>query len=104
MRHPLEFAGEWTKLAPRVEEHRNGVELVWFVRGYPFTRPVVARSNVGVKDLGSHELEAGRVIARSYGPFVRVELMADGYHGQQASDYGWFKYLEWLGPIVVPNA
>jgi hypothetical protein len=30
-------------------------------------------------------------------------LMADSFHGQDASAYGWFRDLEWLGPIVMPN-
>jgi hypothetical protein len=39
-----------------------------------------------------------------YEQFVRVELMADSFHGQDASEYGWFRDLEWLGPLVLPNA
>ena len=96
MRQTYEWPGEWTKEAPRVSDHPPGAELAWLVRGHPFTRPVIARTNVGVGRLSQST-------GRAYAPFVRVELMADGFHGQQASDYGFFKDLEWLGPVALHN-
>jgi len=91
-----EWPGEWRKLPPQVDEHPDGGELGWVVRGHPFNRPVLARSNVGVRKLSPPE--------SGYGPFVRVELMADGLHGQQASEHPWFDALEWRGPLVLPGA
>lgn len=103
MRQTHEWPGHWTRVAPRVEDHPQGSELAWMARGYPFTRPVLARSNVGVKCISPQGMGGGQIIQPTYGPFVRVELMADGLHGQQASDYAWFRDLEWLGPLVLPN-
>lgn len=90
-----EWPGQWRQLPPQVDEHPDGAELGWVVRGHPFNRPVLARSNVGVRKLASPE--------SGFGPFVRVELMADGMHGQQASDHAWFGGLEWRGPLVLPK-
>jgi hypothetical protein len=81
-----------------VEDHPEGAELAWLARGYPFTRPVVARSNVGVR-----RKPAWVAMEPQYEQFVRVELMADSFHGQDASAFGWFRDLEWLGPLVLPN-
>jgi hypothetical protein len=103
MRDMHEWPGHWTNQAPRVEDHHEGAYLAWMVRGYPFTRPVLARSNVGAKCIRPQGMGGGQIIPPKYGPFVRVELMADSFHGQDASAYGWFRDLEWLGPIVMPN-
>ena len=91
---PYDWPGEWSKAAPSVEDHREGAELVWVVRGYPFTRPVVARTNIGVR----YRESDGKVIY-----FVRVELMADGHHGIDASKFPWIADLEWRGPVVIPE-
>jgi len=98
MRQTPEWPGHWTRVAPRVEDHPEGAELAWLARGYPFTRPVVARSNVGVR-----RKPAWVAMEPQYEQFVRVELMADSFHGQDASAFGWFRDLEWLGPLVLPN-
>ena len=88
------WPGAWTRTAPRVEDHCEGAELVWVVRGYPFTRAVVARTNIGV----CYRESDGKVIH-----FVRVELMADGHHGIDASKFPWIADLEWRGPMAVPR-
>ena len=80
---------------PAVADHSNGAELAWVARGWPFTRPVLARSSVGVRQLP--------VPGVAYGPFVRVEIMAGGLAGQDASAYPWFTGLEWLGPVLIPG-
>jgi hypothetical protein len=49
MRQTHEWPGHWMPVAPRVEDHPEGAELAWLARGHPFTRPVLARSNVGLK-------------------------------------------------------
>lgn len=85
----------WTKVAPQVADHPPGAELVWAVRGAPFTRPILARSNVGARIPG---------FAAKAEKFVYVELMADGFHGVHAGSYGFFDELEWRGPLVLPNA
>lgn len=104
MRQTHEWPGHWTPIAPRVEDHPPNVELAWLARGYPFNSPVLARTNVGVKKSAMPgAVAAGDRIRPEYEPFVRVELMADGFHGRQASEYGWFHDLEWLGPLVLPN-
>lgn len=99
MRYTHEWPGTWSRVAPQVEDHPEGAELAWLARGYPFTRPVLARSNVGVKRAPTWE-----AFEPKFERFARVELMADGFHGQQAADFGWFRDLEWLGPLVLPNA
>ena len=99
LRQTHEWPGHWTRVAPRVEDHPQGSELAWIARGYPFTRPVLARSNVGVK-----RAPTWVAMEPKHEQFVRVELMADGFHGQDASAYGWFRDLEWLGPLVLPSA
>ena len=91
---PYDWPGEWTRSAPKVEDHLKGAELVWAVRGYPFTRTLVARSNVAVRVPG---------FAAKAERFVRMELMADGQHGVDASAYPWFADLEWRGPLVLPE-
>jgi hypothetical protein len=98
MSETQEWPGHWTRVAPRVEDHPQGAELAWIARGYPFNRPVLARSNVGVK-----RAPAWVAMEPQYEQFVRVELMADGFHGQDVSVFGWFRDLEWLGPLVLPN-
>lgn len=103
MRPVHEWPGTWTRVAPRVEDHPSGAELAWLARGYPFNRPVLARTNVGVRKVAMPgAVAAGPNIASAYERFVRVELMADGFHGLQASDFGWYRDLEWLGPLAVP--
>lgn len=94
---PYHWPGEWTTTAPSVEDHRDGAELVWVVRGYPFTRPVVARTNIGVR----YRESDGKVV--HFVHFVRVELMADGHHGIDASKFPWIADLEWRGPMAVPR-
>ena len=91
---PYDWPGEWSKAAPRVEDHPEATELVWVVRGHPFTRAVVARTNIGVR----YRKSDGKV-----SHFVRVELMADGHHGIDASKFPWFADLEWRGPLVIPE-
>ena len=91
---PYDWPGEWTKTAPTVEDHSIGAELVWVVRGYPFTRAVVARTNVAVRVPG---------FAAKAERFVRAELMADGHHGIDASKRPWFADFEWRGPLVIPE-
>jgi hypothetical protein len=49
MKQTHEWPGEWSKTAPQVADHPPGAELVWAVRGEPFTRPILARSNVGAR-------------------------------------------------------
>ena len=90
-------------MPPQVEDHPQGRELAWMARGHPFNRPVIARSNVGVKFIRPQGIGGGQIIKPTYGPFVRVELMSDGFHGVDASGFGWFRDLEWLGPLVLPN-
>lgn len=90
-----DWPGEWTKVAPQVADHPPGAELVWAVRGEPFTRPILARSNVGVRIPG---------FAAKAEKFVYVELMAEGFHGVHAGRYGFFDELEWRGPLMLPNA
>lgn len=106
MRPVHEWPGTWTRVAPRVEDHPShpaGAELAWLARGYPFNRPVLARTNVGARKVATPgAVAAGPNIASVYERFVRVELMADGFHGLQASDFGWYRDLEWLGPLAVP--
>lgn len=104
MRQTHEWPGHWARLAPRVDDHPEGAELAWMARGHPFTRPVLARSNVGVKRVSPQGIDGGQIIKPTYERFVRVELMAHGFHGVDASEYGWFRDLEWLGPLVLPNA
>jgi hypothetical protein len=88
------WPGAWTRTAPRVEDHCEGAELVWVVRGHPFTRAVVARTSVMVFYPGHDGM-----VTRA----VRVELMADGLHGVDASGYPWFHRLEWRGPMAIPE-
>ena len=90
-----DWPGEWTHTAPQVADHPPGAELVWAVRGEPFTRPILARSNVGARVPG---------FAAKAEKFVYVELMAEGFHGVHAGRYGFFNELEWCGPLVLPNA
>ena len=90
-----EWPGQWTKTAPQVADHPPGAELVWAVRGHPFTRPILARSNVGARI---------QRFASKGARFVYVELMAEGFHGVHAGHYGFFESLEWRGPLVLPNA
>lgn len=90
-----DWPGDWTKVAPQVADHPPGAELVWAVRGEPFTRPILARSNVGARIPG---------FAAKAEKFVYVELMADGFHGVHAGSYGFFDELEWRGPLMLPNA
>lgn len=101
MRTPRPWPGTWSNLGPQVVDHRQEGELAWLVRGYPFTHAVLARSNVAVKYLGPTSLQAGPVIACNYGQVVRVELMAEGFHDVDATPYGWFADLEWLGPLSL---
>lgn len=104
MRQTHEWPGLWwSKVPPQVEDHPQGRELAWMARGHPFNRPVIARSNVGVKFIRPQGIGGGQIIKPTYGPFVRVELMSDGFHGVDASGFGWFRDLEWLGPLVLPN-
>ena len=104
MRQTHEWPGLWwSKVPPQVEDHPQGRELAWMARGHPFNRPVIARSNVGVKFIRPQGIGGGQSIKPTYGPFVRVELMSDGFHGVDASGFGWFRDLEWLGPLVLPN-
>ena len=91
-----EWPGIWSKVTPQVQDHKLNDELVWVVRGYPFNFPVLAKSSVGVKLIDC----TGNGI---YQPFVRVEIVADGVYGVQASDYSWYNTLEWLGPIKIPE-
>jgi len=90
-----DWPGEWTHVAPKVADHPPGAELVWAVRGSPFTRPILARTNVGVRVQG---------FASKTEKFVYCELMAEGFHGVHAGRYGFFDELEWRGPLVLPNA
>ena len=90
-----EWPGEWTHKAPQVADHPPGAELVWAVRGHPFTRPILARTNVGARVPG---------FAAKAEKFVYVELMAEGFHGTHAGRYVFFDSLEWMGPLVLPNA
>jgi hypothetical protein len=92
---PHEWPGEWSKTAPQVADHPPGAELVWAVRGEPFTRPILARSNVGARI---------QRFASKGERFVYVELMAEGFHGVHAGHYGFFESLEWRGPLVLPSA
>ena len=92
------WPGNWRYAPPTVDEHLPGEELAWVARGYPFNRPVLARSDVGVRKR-LETLPPGAPFER----FVRVELMADGFHGQDASAFGWFQGLEWLGPVALPR-
>lgn len=79
-----DWLGTWRSQSPQVDEHPLGAQLVWAVFGHPFNRPVLARSNVGVsRELGRAD--------QAYAAFVYVELLADGFHGQKASSYCWFK-------------
>ena len=103
MRQTHEWPGHWTRVAPRVADHPQGAELAWMARGHPFNRPVIARSNVGVRRTPDWAYESPTIKAGRHEKFVRVELMADGFHGQDASVFGWFRDLEWLGPLVLPN-
>lgn len=89
-----EWPGEWKKTAPQVADHPPNAELVWAVRGHPFTRPVLARSSVGVRL---------PPLAYKAENFVYVELMAESFHGVHAGAYGFFKDLEWLGPLTLPQ-
>ena len=95
MRKTHEWPGEWTKVAPQVADHPPDAELVWAVRGHPFTRPILARTNVGARVLG---------FPAKAEKFVYIELMAEGFHGVDAARYGFFDELEWCGPLVLPNA
>ena len=88
------WPGKWTHVAPQVTDHPPGAELVWAVRGHPFTRPILARSNVGVR--------TSAITCRPE-KFVYVELMAEGFHGVHAGRYGFFDELEWRGPLVLPS-
>ena len=94
MSQNYKWPGAWTRTAPRVEDHPEVTELVWVVRGHPFTRAVVARTNVAIRVPG-FAAKAERV--------VRAELMADGLYGVDASGYPWFHRLEWRGPMSVPR-
>lgn len=97
MSAPADWPGEWRKDPSSVAEHHpQGAELAWIVRGYPFTRPVLALSNVEVRKLATP--------FTAYGPFVRVELMAGGFHEVDVSAISWFLDLEWLGPLRIPPA
>lgn len=96
MTDPYKWPGEWTTTPPKVSDHPIGSELVWVVRGHPFTRPVLARSSVGSRIPGSFVAKAEN--------FVYVELMAEGFHGTNASSYGFFNDLEWRGPLLLPSA
>jgi hypothetical protein len=89
-----DWPGEWTPIAPQVADHPPGAELVWAVRGHPFTRPVLARTNVGARVPG---------FAAKAEKFVYFELMANGFHGVDAKHYPFFDALEWRGPLVLPN-
>ena len=95
MKQTHEWPGEWSKTAPQVADHPPGAELVWAVRGEPFTRPILARSNVGARI---------QRFASKGERFVYVELMAEGFHGVHAGHYGFFDELEWRGPLVLPSA
>lgn len=88
------WPGAWTRVAPRVDDHPECTELAWMVRGGPFTRPVIARSSVGVRQTTDSGFER----------FVYVEVMADGLHGMGIAAFDWFRQLEWLGPVVLPGA
>lgn len=90
-----EWPGEWTKIAPKVSDHTTGAELVWAVRGKPFTRPILARSNVGSRIPG---------FAAKAEKFVYIELMADGFYGVSAGNYPFFAALEWRGPLLLPDS
>ncbi len=90
-----DWPGIWRSQPPQIDEHPPGEHLVWAVFGYPFNRPVLARSNVGVGR------EPGRA-DQAYAAFVNVELLADGFYGQKASNYCWFKDLLWCGPLKMP--
>jgi hypothetical protein len=92
------FPGEWSRTAPTVEDHSDGERLVWLARGYPFNFPIIAQSNVGVKRAPSWV-----AFEPKYEKFVRVELMADGLQGRDSSLFGWFRDLEWLGPLAIPK-
>ena len=88
------WPGRWMRETPAVDHHPNGRELAWVVRGHPFTRPVLARTNVGVTRSG-----------KSFKPFVVVQIMADGFYGLHLhSTQPEIEGLEWLGPILMPNA
>lgn len=104
MTRPLtKWPGTWSGDPPSVAEHVfEGVDLFWLARGFPFNRPILACSNVGVRRAGQWAHEAGPTpITPAFERFVRVELMADSFHGQDATAHGWFKDLEWLGPLVL---
>ena len=77
-----------------MKDHPPGAELVWAVRGHPFTRPILARTNVGARVPG---------FGAKAEKFVYVELMADGFRGVHAGRYGFFNALEWRGPLVLPS-
>ena len=96
MRTIHEWPGTWSKIAPRVEDHETGSRLAWLVRGFPFNFPVLAETWINVKLLD-------RTGNGTYQQFVRVEIVADGLYGVQASEYPWYKDLEWLGPIKIPE-
>jgi hypothetical protein len=91
------FPGEWRKHGPTIEEHAPSAELVWVVRGHPFTRPVIARSSVSARLF--------RVPPRSsyVADFIYIQLMAEGFHDVNASQYPFLKDLEWLGPLELPK-
>ena len=93
MNPPIEWPGEWRTEPPTIAEHAGGRELAWLVRGYPFTRPVLARSNVGVRRLKTEH--------KSYGPFVFFELLADGFHRTPLEPES-MPGLEWNGPLLMP--
>mgnify|MGYP000010494289 CR=1 FL=1 len=97
------WPGNWRYAPPTVDEHLPGEELAWVARGYPFNRPVLARSNVGVRKRPYEVDPETEEIRPLFEQFVRVELMADSFHGQDANLFGWFKGLEWLGPVALPR-
>lgn len=88
------WPGQWVQDAPTVGQHPKGRELAWVVRGHPFTRPVLARTSVGVKKS-----------IRGFEPFVVVQIMADGFYGLHlhATQHE-VSGLEWLGPLLIPDS
>lgn len=92
-RTPTLWPGCWSVVKPQISEHAPGVEYAWAVRGHPFTRPVLARTNVGV-----HKTKSG------YEKFVVTQIMADGWHGVTLPpEAPILDGLEWSGPVMLPN-
>jgi len=79
---------------PPLPENPRLVQVYKTTGGEPFTRPIIARTNVGARVAG---------FAAKAEKFVYVELMAEGFHGTHAGNYGFFNRLEWRGPLLLPK-